>query len=571
MAWEGVTATTRLLGRALARSTRRLVASVEDGPFLRWRWPGALPERLVIAPQDIRTSDPTRAADIYAGLFAFGGKLVETGGRSPFDMPSPSDDWARQLHSFAWLRHLKAADGALTRSNARALVSDWIAQEARAPAIALEPEVTARRLLAFVTQSPLILEDADRAFYRRFLKSVVRHIRLLRRGLKRTQEGYPTLICLIAIAEAAIALDGQTRLVRLATQKLDAELLAQILPDGGHVSRNPQVILDLLVDLLPLRQAYTARGVAPSAALLGAIDRMMPMLRFFRHRNGEFARFNGMGTTPVDTLAAVLAHDDARGRPVANASHSGYQRLDCGRTTLIVDMGAPPPRGFDGGAHAGCLAFEMSAGASRFIVNCGGAEGPDLWSEAARHTAAHSTLTVEDTSSLRFVASPRLRRLAGTTVLAGPREVTSERLERHNDIAVTGSHDGYLARFGLVHRRSLTLSADGEQILGVDRLDGKAETAGRRAFAIRFHLHPAIRASRTEGGAILMLAPDGEAWSFASADVEPELAESVYLSAVHGRRRSQQIVLAGRVAEAPEITWSMQREAAGRAPVRRAR
>ncbi len=564
MAWEGVQSSLRLLRHAGRRTLRRLVAAGESGPFARWRWPGPVPERLVIAPQDIRTSDPTLAADIYAGVFAFAGKVAESGGRSPFDLEPPSPQWQRELHSFGWLRHLKAADGALTRSNARALVSDWIAQEAKAPAVAMEPEVAARRLIAFVTQSPLILEEADRAFYRRFVKSIVRHVRWLRRGLKATPEGYPTLLALVALAEAALALDGQSRLLRLVSARLDAELSAQVLADGGHVSRNPQVVLDLAMDLLPLRQAYTARGVAPSAALIGAIDRMLPMLRFFRHRDGEFARFNGMGTTPVDALAAVLAHDDTRGQPVANASQSGYQRLDCGRTTLIVDMGAPPPLGLNGKAHAGCLAFEMSAGASRFIVNCGGAEGPDLWCEAARATAAHSTLVIENTSSARFVKSPLLRRLIGPAMLSGPVKVRSERLERHNDIAVIGSHDGYLARFGVVHSRSLTLAADGSQVIGVDRLTGKPARGGRDGYAIRFHLHPAIRASRTGGGSVLMVAPDGEAWSFAATDLDVELAESVYLSAVHGRRRSQQIVLSGRIRETPEVTWSLQREAAGR-------
>ena len=57
---------------------------------------------------------------------------------------------------------------------------------------------------------------------------------------------------------------------------------------------------------------------------------MMPMLRFFRHADGNFAQFNGMGPTPVDLLATVLAYDDARGAPVANAPHSGYQRIDAG-------------------------------------------------------------------------------------------------------------------------------------------------------------------------------------------------------------------------------------------------
>ena len=66
-------------------------------------------------------------------------------------------------------------------------------------------------------------------------------------------------------------------------------------PDGGHISRNPGVIIDLLLDLLPLKQAFTGRNIAPPPQLLNAIDRMMPMLRFFRHDDGNFALFNGMG------------------------------------------------------------------------------------------------------------------------------------------------------------------------------------------------------------------------------------------------------------------------------------
>ena len=121
-----VAGTARLVLFASELALRRAVTALERGPFSRWRWPGSTPERLVIAPQDIRTTDPTIAADIYAGLYAFAGKMVETGGRSPFDMPPPSPEWTRALHGFSWLRHLRAAENALARQNARALVADWI-------------------------------------------------------------------------------------------------------------------------------------------------------------------------------------------------------------------------------------------------------------------------------------------------------------------------------------------------------------------------------------------------------------------------------------------------------------
>src|ERR1700755_2009806 len=115
-------------------------------------------------------------------------------------------------------------------------------------------------------------------------------------------------------------------------RKRGVELDRQILPDGGHISRNPGALIELLLDLLPLAQAFTARNVAPPPPLTHAIDRMMPMLRFFRHGDGTSALFNGVGPPSPELIAPLLAYDAARGEPVANAPHSGYQRVQANST-----------------------------------------------------------------------------------------------------------------------------------------------------------------------------------------------------------------------------------------------
>ena len=108
-----------------------------------------------------------------------------------------------------------------------------------------------------------------------------------------------------------------------------------------------------------------ARDRAPPKELTDAIDRIMPMLRFFRIGDGTLARFNGCGPTPTDALATVLAYDDVEGAPVRAATNSGYVRLDCGTMQLICDMGpAPAPRSAMS-AHAGFLSFEIELGQLR--------------------------------------------------------------------------------------------------------------------------------------------------------------------------------------------------------------
>src|SRR6202020_1444092 len=152
---------------------------------------------------------------------------------------------------------------------------------------------------------------------------------------------------------------GQSRHIKSTTERLKNEIERQILPDGGHVSRDPGAIIEILLELLPLRQAFSSRNIAPPQAVSNAIDRMMPMLRFFRHSEGTFAHFNGMGATPADLLSTLLAYDETRGTPFSNAPYSAYQRLEADGAVLIMDTGRAPPLEMSLEPHAGCVSVEF--------------------------------------------------------------------------------------------------------------------------------------------------------------------------------------------------------------------
>jgi uncharacterized heparinase superfamily protein len=553
----------RLSGLIGRRAFRSLLGRLHAHRLLRWRFASGSTDRLVIAPQDLRTADATRASEIYSGRFAFAGKVVICDRRSPFEMTPPSDEWAVILLSFAWLRHLRAADSAITRANARSLIDDWINVQGGWHPLGWRVDILSRRILSWLCQAPFVLQDADVRFYRRFTRSLSRQVRYLRRTLNQSRDGLPRLQAVIALTYAALCLEGQSGSLRPSARRLIDELNRQILPDGGHVSRNPGALIELLIDLLPLRQLFSSRNLPPPAALNNAIDRMMPMLRFFRHADGNFAQFNGMGPTPVDLLATVLAYDDARGAPVANAPHSGYQRIDAGKTALVMDTGKPPPIGLSQEAHAGCLSFELSWTLHRLVVNCGlPAVNKVNWRQVARATAAHSTVTFNDTSSCRFLESGGFRRLLfGTPIIGGPRAVHVTRSDTPEGAALVTSHDGYAGEFGIVHHRALRLSLDGRTLDGEDSFmpaHGDALPGqSRDEFAVRFHLHPAVKANRlSERRGVILLLPDRELWTFNAFDRVVEIEESVFLSGPDGPRRTVQIVIYGHAHETPKVRWS---------------
>ena len=557
----------RLVGQEIRRATRNRFGRLTARPEIL---PRARVTGLVIAPHDLRTSDASLADDIYAGLFVFAGRSLVVSGRSPFDYDPPSPEWADALYGFGWLRHLRAADTALARANARAFVSDFMSGRGDAARASPVP-VAARRLISFLCQSPLVLEGADHAFYQAFLKTVGRGARDLEISLRRSAPPQSRLLAAVALTYAGLCCEGIEAILRRATRILVRELDRQILPDGGHRSRDPRFAMELLLDLLPLRQSFLSRSVDPPEALLRAVDRMLPALRLLRHGDASLSHFNGMGVTAADHLATLLVYDGAGTEPLMHGPHSGYARLETGRIVVVCDVGAPPPLPQSRNACAGCLSFELSSGAQRIVVNCGmPASGAEL-RRMARSTAAHSTATVADASSCRFLgetSGPIGGRLAtawllarrGPVVLGGPGPVTVERRTEPGASVLAARHDGYLADFGVIHERRWRLASDPDCLDGEDAFLREGRHGGRpRAVAVRFHLHSAVDARAEEAGGITLTLPTGETWLFTAEGADLMIEESVYFAGVVGARRTAQIVLHLTVTDEARVRWRIGR------------
>jgi uncharacterized heparinase superfamily protein len=294
---------------------------------------------------------------------------------------------------------------------------------------------------------------------------------------------------------------------------------------------------------------------------------MAPMIRFFRLGDGGLAVFNGGGESDARMVTALLASDDAKGMPFGHARHSAYQRLASGKVLVLVDTGIAPPGALSVTAHAGCLSFEMSSGPQRIIVNCGSAPGEDAqWDAALRATAAHSTLTLADSSSAVILLPGLLRDLLGAQLVGGPTAIETRRNETAQGIMVEAVHDGYKQRFGLLHERRLALSPKGLVLSGADRLVPVAQKRTRKSkdrvalpFAIRFHVHPDVRLSLAQGGgSVVLKLPNGEGWRFRAGGGTLTIEEGIYFGG-GSARRAEQLVVSGMVKDQPvECDWLLE-------------
>jgi uncharacterized heparinase superfamily protein len=531
------------------RLRRQLLGLLSRNKLYRLTLGGSAPRDLAV-PLPIRwPGDAKRGAAVVAGEFHLAGESLRLA--PPFGAPPVAGgEWLVEYHRFTWLADLAAVGGAEARAAGRAAIGAWIKEHSDWDALAWRADILGMRLVAWVTQLETFLDDAD-ALRDATLASLARQLRHLARVAACEEIGAARLQALKGLVLAGIALGTSERRIAKALNALDHELPAQILPDGGHIERSPAVQLSVLRDLVDMRTALRAAHVVVPDSLQNAIDRMAPMLRLFRHGDGRLAQFNDTAEEYGALADLVLTRAEVRGKPLASAPYSGFQRLQGGKTLVIIDTGAPPPPGLEGHAHAGTLSFEMSYGRERLIVNCGAYRGTSpQWRRAARNTAAHSTLIVADTNSAEILADGTLgRRLEVAPV---------DRVEDEGSQWVATSHNGYGQNFGLTHARQLFLAADGDDLRGEDSLTGRAG----EGFAIRFHLHPTVQVSLVQDGSVgLLRLPSGTGFRLRAQGAQMSIGESVYLGS-GDIRKTQQVVLTGHVGtQGATVRWAIRREA----------
>ena len=542
------------------RTGFRQVHQAVNGSVFRFRQAfKKAPEKLLVAPTDLRASDPFIAEELLQGRYILAGRTVDAGKDSIFDLEPPSPEFETRLHSFVWLRDVRATKSDRHFQRAQEITQDWITRNKwpdEGPV--WRPQTAALRLMSWLSHSPVILKTAQLGFYRRFLKSIGLHIDYLKAVAPSAADGMEIMRLRIALAMASLSLPSNPPAVQRAGAALDRELDRQILPDGGHISRNPRAILDLLMELLPLRQTYVNLGYEMPSRLIPAIDRMFPALRFFRHQSGELSLFNGATATLATELVAVLRYDETAGQPFRAMPYMRYQRIGTSSTAVIVDTGYPLTTETSGQAHAGCLSFEFSSGGHRIIVNSGSPIfGPEDYRQLARSTAAHSTVTLNDTSSASFARFSNL----GTIVVGGVSHVEAQRREDEHGEMLVASHDGYAAKYGLYHERSLQLHPSGTSLRGGDRFMVKGGTepdpnCGLQAVA-RFHIHPSIQIRPIDDHEILLVAPDAQTWSFTCIDTKVQVGDDVFFADSSGIRGSRQLEISFDVGKVPEIQWRL--------------
>ena len=518
-------------------------------PIYSYTLLGSTPRELLGTPPELLNGDASVGQAILAGLLPFQGRRCNF--VSFRDLANQANEqWLALIHSFKWLSDLHSVGSSDASTRGQELIAQWMDIYNKWDEFCWRPDILGARLANWTTHFAFLSATANQQFLNKSLFELGRQSRHLSRSVLRGPPGHPRITALKGLIYAGISLPQSEKYLVLGMDGLENQLACQLYPDGGHVSRNPKIQMDFLRDLLGIRAALlTAYFIAPNW-LNQAISRMASMLQGMRMGDGGLARFNGAGSEEPREIGKLLSKVKLRGKAPSAYLHSGFYRLETGKTILIMDAGAPPTRGENKWGHAGTLSFELSVGRERLIVNCGATNfmGED-WRQVLRSTAAHSTVSVDDVNSSELSTPGEFNRK--------PINVHCSRKEIRGKAVIEARSSGYSEIFDLIHQRIIMMSPDGSEILGEDLFDG----SGGRKYVVRFHLHPNVKATVIKHGKAVLLKPRrGSGWKFAANNLPKELEDSIYVDGSVRPRRSHQIVVSGELSGCgASVKWTLTR------------
>jgi uncharacterized heparinase superfamily protein len=539
---------------------RAAVTKLARGSLLSRLKRGKQPLKLVAVPRDHVHGDRQRGETLMRGQFTVG---IETISLRELDFARVGTRGAaaEELQSFSWLRDLAAA--ASREKGARlseAVVGRWLLAHGAKVDEAWAPPLWGERILFWTAYAPYILSSSDGGYRSALLNTLARGARHLEANADKAAAGLDRVTAWCGVVAAGLLVQGGVPRVARGEAGLARALAAAQYDDGGLISRSPFEQVMLVDRLGLLRASYHAAKQTIPDGIEAASQASLAALHGVTMGDGALSSWQGCNPGDAARLTALVEGCGLRARPLRQPRGWGYHRMSALGTILVVDAAPPPPQKMADRGSASTLAFELSDGSQRLVVNCGGPGPlptalPGELVQGLRTTAAHTTLVLADTNSTNILPDGSLGK--------GVEDVTIDRTEDNDSSRLEASHDGYLRTFGLAHKRSLMLGNDGKEIRGSDQLIAKGRKKIRESasYAARFHLAPGVEATITADGMGAILRSKGAPpWNFRCRGGNLMAEESLWIDGRGEPHPTMQLVIVGEVsALGGEIGWQFRR------------
>jgi uncharacterized heparinase superfamily protein len=467
------------------------------------------------------------------------------------------EDKTKVLHNFSWLPSLNIKT---EKEMASLIVDQWINNYSNYSDKYWSLDIVTMRLIYWISSYEIIFKNNDLIFRSKVINNIVKQTKHLFKNINLVNSGVDKIKSLSALILVGNSFEQYEEYTQFGLKNLESELSDFISKDGFVKSKNPEDLFWTLYFLVLVREWLTLSRKQTPLFITAYINSLGICFKFLRFSNGHLPLFNGANQVDTEKFYDFL---DSRGYEFDNMENifCGFGKIKSKKIELFVDANNPPSMLYSRNYQAGALSFELASNGVKFICNSGSGKkfGEEL-SYLSCSTAAHSTLTINDSSSCIFQKNSLIRKYFGNSLIQKHKVYKKEFKNDKDFIQCIVAHDGYEDRFDTLHERQITLFKSKNHIEGIDSLKCKNLKNKSLTFSVRFHIHPDIRITKTMGNDILLSSNDGEGWIFRSPQIPTKIEKNLYFGDGNNIKESSFILLEGNIEnENTNIIWHLEK------------
>ena len=442
------------------------------------------------------------------------------------DFESTKED--EDLNSFFWLNLInRKNDGEAIQQ----IISIWIKNNIKYRKKNWGNLQVSKRILAWILNADIILNNADRGFKESFFNSIIIQVNHLKNNLNDENDPAKKVEIISAIIISGLVFKEYNSNFEKGIKALKYIVENFFDNNGCPINRNIYDLVQCSKFLVLIKECCKDAQEYIPDFLDDIVDKLVNCLFSLQTPTNKNPLFNGASEFKIDNYLEYLTGLEYKSKNIINNIGQIYVARSK-KSLLFFDIGSPPEKKYSKNYQSGPLSFEYFIDNHKIITNCGFGNKISKKAELiSRLTSAQSTLCLNDSSVVKFERNNLINDAFGTSITTSFKVSDLNINDEKNYLTLSAKHDAYENNFNYTHQRIIKIDKKKSNLHGQDNLIAINEDEKlQNIYSIRFHLYPGITATQTMGkNSILIQIEKNKSLMFTSSADNLILEKSIFL------------------------------------------
>jgi len=456
----------------------------------------------------------------------------------------------KNLNSFFWFFSL---DLKSSKQKVQSIISNWIENNQRYKHKSWNFDLTAKRIIAWLSSHNLTYDESDQKYKNNFNKMIQKQTNHLINEINKSKIIDDKLIGCASIILVGLCYQDDKKYLSFGTSLLKKITKLSLDNSGFPKSRNIKQLIFYLKYFILIREWFKESQNNIPEHIDETIYYLGQGYAFIWQNTGSDLLFNGNNISNNNDLDNYLKKLGYKFKN-ENNEFGGYTILKNKKISLTVDTGPSPEFKFSKDYQSGALSFEILSNGKKLISNCGYHKKNIRLNQISKSSATQSTLIIDDNSSCKFTKINKFLMLK-----KGIKIIRKNIIFEKDYWKINVSHDGYLKKYNSIHEREIEFYPEKMTFIGVDKIIKKKINHNYK-FDIRFHIEPNVKLMKTQDNKTILIELDDEGWKFTCDNYDINIDNGLYFGIKNLYTENQNIFISGiSYNQMENIKWKIKR------------